>query len=214
MHEHVTWEMIERWVSTEMKGEHHAEKIGDLIIEVDKGLIGLKQPKTGLLQVVNPKDFGIEKLSGDAELIAHKKDERHYLIYIVNPGSDKLVLLEIILEKAAFGVYSKDFELGEKLSKKNYAVIDSETLAICTHTVIFVVRGGTHIGITLGTAGVKAIKNPVFGVGESEEHGWLAVMDKGAEEAVLVCLTDSDLGYAVRRKEKNELKDKELMDED
>lgn len=214
MHEHVTWGMIERWVSAKKKGEHHAEKLGDLIIEVDKGLIGLKQPKTGLLQIVNPKDFGIEKLSKDAELIAHKKDEGHYLVYVLNPGSDKLVLLELIIEKAAFGVYSKDFELGEKLSKKNYAVIDSETLVICTHKVIFVVRGGTHIGITLDAAGVKGINNPVFGIGESEEHVWLAVMEKNANEAVLVCLTDSDLGYTVRRKENNELKDKELMEED
>lgn len=214
MHEHVTWKMIEEWVSAKREGKHQAEKIGELIIEVDKGLIGIKHPKTGLLQVVDPNDFGIEKLSEDAQLIAHRKDEGHYFVYVLNPGSDKLVLLEIIVEKAAFGVYSKDFELGEKLSKKNYAVIDSETLAVCTKKVIFVVRGGTHVGITLDTAGVNPIKNPVFGIGESENHVWLAVMEKGAEEAVLICLTDSDLGYAIRRKEKNELKGKELMEEE
>jgi hypothetical protein len=212
MHEHVTWKMIEEWVSTKREGKHQAEKIGELIIEVDKGLIGIKHPKTGLLQIVDPNDFGIKELSGDSELIVHKKDDGHYFVYLLNPGSGKLVLLEIILEKAAFGIYSKDFRLGEKLSKKNYAVIGSETLAICTKKVIFVVRGGTHIGITLDTAGISPIKTPVFGIGESENHAWLAIMEKGAEEAVLVCLTDSDLGYVVRRKEKNELKNAEPLE--
>ncbi|MBD3398652.1 hypothetical protein GF412_05430 [Candidatus Micrarchaeota archaeon] len=214
MHEHVTWNMIEEWVSAKREGKQQAEEIGELIIEVDKGMIGIKHPKTGLLQLVDPKDFGIRGLSGDAEIIVHRKEGGHYFVYLLNPGSDKLVLLEIIVEDAAFGVYPRDFELGENISSNNYVVIDSETLAICTKKVIFVVRGGTHIGITLEKAGVAGIENPVFGVGKSESHVWLAVMEKGAEEAVLVCLTDSDLGYAVRRKEKNELKDKELMEEE
>ena len=214
MHEHVTWEQIEKWVKEKHARSQHAEKIGKLIIEVGEGVIGLKDPKTGLLQIINPKDFEIKKLSVDAELIAHKKDEGHYMVYVIDPGSDKLVLLELILEKKMFGVYSKDFELGGKITKKNYIVIDHETAAICIHKVLYVIRGGSHVGITLEVAGINEIKHPVFGVGESEEHIWLAVMEKGASEALLVCLTDSDLGYAVRRKEGNELKDKELMEED
>ena len=214
MHEHITWEQIEKWTKEKHARGHHAEKIGKLIIELDARVIGLKNPKTGLLQIVDPKDFGIEKLSAEAELIAHKKDEGQYLVYVLNPGSGKLVLLELILEKEAFGVYSKDFDLEEKLSKKNNIVIDGETAAICTHKVLYVIRGGNHVGITLEKAGIKEIKRPVFGVGKSEKHLWLAVMEKGASEALLVCLTDSDLGYAVRRKEENELKDKELLEGD
>lgn len=214
MHEHISWEKIEKWVKEKPERNHHAERIGKLIIEVDAGVIGLKDPKTGLLQLINPKDFGIEKLGADAELIAHRKDEGHYMVYVLNPGSDKLVLLELILEKKMFGVYPKDFELGEKITKKNYIVVDDETAAICTHKVLYVIRGGIHVGITLEAAGVKEIKHPVFGVGKSEKHIWLAAKEKGADEAIVVCLTDSDLGYAVRRKpESNELKDAELMEE-
>ena len=212
MHEHISWEEIEKWVKEKHGHGHHAEKVGKLIIEVDAGVIGLKDPKTGLLQIVNPKDFGIEKLGADAEIISHRKDEGHYMVYVINPGSDKLVLLELILEKEAFGVYPKDFELGEKITPKNYLVVDGETAAICTHKMLMVVRGGSHVGITLEKAGMRKIRHPVFGVGESEEHAWLAVMEKGGDEALLVCLTDSDLGYAVRRKGKNELKGKELME--
>lgn len=215
MHEHVTWEMIGKWIKAQPKvGGRQSQVLGKLIIEVDEGMIGLKNPKTGVLQLVSPKDFGIEKLSADAEIIAHKNDEGDYLVYVLNPGSEKFVVLELILEKEAFGVYSKEHALGAKLSSRNYAVIDRETAAICTPKVLFVVRGGKHVGITLEKAGVKSITKPVFGVGESESHVWLAVMQKGGDEAILVCLTDSDLGYAVRRKSRNALKDKELLEEE
>jgi len=211
MHEHINWEEIEKWVKEKHERGHHAEKIGKLIIEVDVGMIGLKDPKTGILQIINPKDFEIKKLSADAELISHKKDEGQYMVYVIDPGSDKLVLLELILEKKMFGVYSKDFGLGGKITKKNYLVIDHETAAICTEKVLYVIRGGNHVGITLEKAGIRGIKHPVFGVGQSEKHAWLVVMEKGAAEALLVCLTDSDLGYAVLMKPGNELKGKELM---
>jgi len=45
MHEHVTWENIEKWVREKHTRNQHAEKIGKLIIEVDAGVIGLKDPK-------------------------------------------------------------------------------------------------------------------------------------------------------------------------
>jgi len=214
MHEHITWEEIGKWVKEKPEREHQQEKLGKVIIQVDSGAIGIKNPKTGLVQIINPKDFEIEKLSPDAEIIAHKKDVGHYLVYVLNPGSDKLVLLELIFEGDMFGVYSKDFELGEKISQKNYIVIDDEAAAVCTHKVLYVIRGGTHVGITLEKAGVGEIKHPVFGVGKSEKHVWLAVKEKGADEALLVCLTDSDLGYSVRRKPDEGFKDKELLEED
>lgn len=201
MHEHVTWEMVENWIKEREPEPHRSGEMGSSIIEVEKGMIGLKHPKTGLVQFMNPKDLGIEKLSPEAEIISHKKDDGHYLVYLINPGSDKLVLLELIMEKKAFGIYPKNFELEEELSEENYAILDDETAAICTSRVLFVVRGERHIGITLEKAGMGKIKNPVFGTGESENHLWLAVMEKGGSEVLLVCLTDKDLGYAVRKKE-------------
>ena len=201
MHEHVTWEMVESWIKERKPEPHRSGKMGRSIIEVERGMIGLKHPKTGVVQFMNPKDLGIEKLSPEAEIISHKKDEGHYLVYLVNPGSDKLVLLELIMEKKAFGIYPKNFELDEEISEKNYAILDNETAAICTSKVLFVVRGEKHIGITLEKAGMKKIKNPVFGMGKSESHLWLAVMEERGGEVLLVCLTDEELGYAVRKKE-------------
>ncbi len=211
MHEHVTWKMVENWIKKRRPEPHHSGEMGSSIIEVEKGMIGLKHPKTGIVQFMNPKELGIEGLSPEAEIISHKKEEGHYLVYLINPGSDKLVLLEMIMEKEAFGIYPKDFELGEKLTGSKYAILDNETAAICTSRVLFVVRGEKHIGITLEKAGIEKINNPVFGTGKSENHLWLAVMERGGGEVLLVCLTDDELGYAVRKKEGG-FRKKELLD--
>ena len=214
MHEHITWEEIEEWVKEKPEREHQQEKLGKVFIGVGAGAIGIKNPKTGLAQIINPKDFGMEKLSPDAEIIAHKKDAGQYLVYVINPGSERLVSLELIFEGDMFGVYPKDFEVGEKITKKNYIVVNESTAAICTHKLLYVICGGNDAIITLEKAGVGEIRHPVFGVGKSEKHVWLAVKEKGADEALLVCLTDSDLGYSVRRKPDEGFRGKELLERD
>ncbi|MBN2121916.1 hypothetical protein JW721_02575 [Candidatus Micrarchaeota archaeon] len=133
MDEHVSWKMLESWVSSYSRGEVCAsEKVGELIIEVDSGMIGLKNPKKGLLQIINPNDFETGPLHPKAKLIACSAGDGDYFAYILNPGSKKVVLLELVLEKEAFGVYSQDYPLGFALSEsycasaigKNFLLLD------------------------------------------------------------------------------------------
>jgi hypothetical protein len=134
MDEHVSWKMLKSWVSSYSRGEVCAsQKAGELLIEVDSGMIGLKNPKKGLLQIINPDDFETGPLHPKAKLIATDAGDGDYFAYILNPGSEKVVLLELVLEKEAFGVYSQDYPLGFKLSEnycasaigKNFLLADS-----------------------------------------------------------------------------------------
>lgn len=251
MNEHVTDGMLEKWFAEYNRAKVcSAAGIGGLRIEVDKGMIGLKNPKTGLLQILNPNDFKIGKLSPRAEILVCKSELGDHFVYVLNPGSEKVVLLEVLLEKAAFGVYSQDYPLGFRLSEsfcasaigKNLLVVDmkenqyvfinetgeklhaginaekgtvctvldNETVAVCTPLVLFVVKKGKRVGIDIKKALGKKMKKPEFGAGESETQTWLAVRDSGQKEAILVSLTDKDLGYAVHRP--NELKGKEIIE--
>lgn len=131
MDEHVSWKMLESWVSSYSRGEVCAsQKAGELIIEVDSGMIGLKNPKKGILQIINPDDFETGPLHPKAKLIACDAGDGDYFVYILNPGSKKVVLLELVLEKEAFGVYSQDYPLGFKLSENYCASATGKNLLL------------------------------------------------------------------------------------
>ena len=251
MNEYVTDGMLEKWFAEYNRAKVcSAAEIGDLRIEVDKGMIGLKNPKTGLLQILNPNDFKIGQLSPKAEILVCKSELGDHYVYVLNPGSEKVVLLEVLLEKQAFGIYSQDYLLGFRLSEsfcasaigKNFiladinekqyvfineggerlhaeikaekgtacTVLDNETVAVCTPSMLFVVKKGKRVGIDTKKALGHKITKPEFGAGESETHTWLAVRDAGKKEAILVSLTDKDLGYVVHKP--NELKGKEIIE--
>jgi hypothetical protein len=223
-------------------------RAGSVIVEVDNGMIGIKHPKQGLLQILNPNDFKLGVLRKGARILVCDAGEGDYFIYVLNPGLDKVVLLELVLEKEAFGIYSQDYVLGFRLSRefcasalgKNLIVVDQKEgkyvlfsekgersgaalelsgkvaectvigigeAAICTRRVLFVIRGGQRVGIDISKEFRREVRKPEFGVGESENHRWLAV--KEGENALIVSLTDKDMGYALLRG--NELKGKEIL---
>ncbi len=229
--------MVEEWVGAYSRSRTcSSARAGSVIIEVDNGMIGIKHPKQGLLQILNPNDFKIGMLRRDARLIVCDAGRGDHFIYVLNPGLEKIVLLELVLEKEAFGIYSQDYQLGFPLSRefcasaygKNLVVvdemrgeyvffsenkekigakldmsgakarctaIDADAAAICTPRILFVINGGKRVGIDIAGAFEREARKPEFGVGESEHHRWLAVKD--GEDALIVSLTDKEMGYAV-----------------
>lgn len=246
------WKTVAGWVEDYRRAEPcMSARIGNMEIKAGSGMIGLGNPRTGLVQIIDPRDFEIGKMSADARIIACSAgEEGSYFVYVLNPGSGKAVLLELILEKEAFGVYSQDYPIGFSLSgeycasalgknllivdfrEKKYVftnergerftagleakegaactVLDAEAAAVCTRRILYVVRNGKRIGISAKEAlGKKEFRNPEFGAGEAGRHRWLALKD--GNMAVLVSLTDKDMGYMAIRKGKSGFEGKEPM---
>jgi hypothetical protein len=135
MDEHVSWKMMEEWVGEYSRAKAcKSARAGSVIVEVDNGMIGIKHPKEGLLQILNPNDFKIGVLRRDARILVCDSDGGDHFIYVLNPGAEKIVLLELVLEKEAFGIYSQDYSLGFELSRefcasafgKNLLVVDQK----------------------------------------------------------------------------------------
>lgn len=249
MDEHVSWEMVGKWVEGYSRPEPcSSARAGSIIIGVENGMLGLKHPREGLLQILDPNDFKIGVLRKGAKIIVCDAGKGDYYVYVLNPGSEKIVLLELVLEKEAFGIYSQDYVLGFRLSRefcasalgKNLLVVDEKEgkyalfsekgvrggarlelasrvaectvigmgeAAICTRRVLFVIRGDQRVGIDISKEFRREVRKPEFGVGKSEKHRWLAVKD--GEDALIVSLTNREMGYAVLHG--NEFRGKEIM---
>lgn len=104
--------------------------IRSLIIVIESGTIAAKDVKGSGISFLKPSDFGIDwKLSKDA-LLLHAPSKDEDFIYILDPGSKKVIRLDLYFEGDYFCFYSKDYSLPFALSKNFCASAFKENLLI------------------------------------------------------------------------------------
>lgn len=108
--------------------------VRNLLMLAESGMLAAKDMKGGGISFLKPRDFGIDwKISKDAVLL-HAPSKNEDFIYLLDPGSNKIIRLDLYFEGDYFGFYSKDYPLPFKLSndfcasayKENLLLIDSK----------------------------------------------------------------------------------------
>lgn len=125
--------MLEKWFSGfERACPSKSAKIGKLEIEIGSETISIRNPEYNVAQVINPADFGIGGPGKDAKIIvAEQKAGREHVAYVLIPGSENVMALELAFEKEFFGVYPYKYPLGFPLSKKYCATALGKNLLVC-----------------------------------------------------------------------------------
>ena len=131
MKEKVSSEMVRKWLGSFKRSvPSPSVSFADSAVLLESGMLAMKNKGEEVVRFLDPKDFGIDwKLSRDAKALLSEKGE-DYFVYVLDPGSEKAIRLDFVFEKEAFGVYSKDYELGFKLPKKYCASAAGENLLV------------------------------------------------------------------------------------
>ncbi|MEW5996518.1 MAG: hypothetical protein AB1657_02905 [Candidatus Micrarchaeota archaeon] len=105
-------------------------RIRSLIIVAESGMIAAKDVKGSGISFLRPSDFGIDwKLSKEARLL-HSPSKGVDYIYLLDPGSGKIIRLDLYFEGDYFGFYSRDYTLPFALSKAFCASASGENLLV------------------------------------------------------------------------------------
>jgi hypothetical protein len=97
-------------------------------------VLSAKNIEAASVSPLRPKDFGIDwKLSKHA-LLLHSRGKDVDYIYLLDPGAEKAISLDLYFEGDFFGFYSKDYPLPFRLSrdfcasalKENLLIVDSK----------------------------------------------------------------------------------------
>lgn len=125
--------MLEKWFSEFPNCPVcNRAKIGKLEIELGANTIAIRNPEYNVAQVVNPADFGIAIPGKEAKFIVSEyRAGREYVAYVLIPGSENVMALELAFEKEFFGVYPYKYPLGFRLSKKYCASALGKNLLVC-----------------------------------------------------------------------------------
>lgn len=125
--------MLEKWFSEFPSSPVcNRARIGKLEIELGSNTISIRNPEYNVAQVINPADFGISGPGKDAKfMVSEYKAGREYVAYVLIPGSENVMALELAFEKEFFGVYPYKYPLGLKLSKKYCACALGKNLLVC-----------------------------------------------------------------------------------
>ncbi len=131
MKEKITEEMVYKWYRDFPNPKPSTSiSIRSLIIVIESAMIAAKDVKGSGVSFLKPSDFGIDwKLSKDA-LFLHAPSKDEDFIYILDPGSKKIVRLDLYFEGDYFCFYSKDYPLPFALSKSFCASAYKENLLL------------------------------------------------------------------------------------
>lgn len=126
--------------------------IRNLMIVIESGMIAAKDVKGSAISFLKPSDFGIDwKLSKEA-LLLHAPSKDEDFIYILDPGSKKVIRLDLYFEGDYFCFYSKDYSLPFTLSKNFCASAYKENLLIIDSKqkkYVFINEKGERISASL-----------------------------------------------------------------
>lgn len=153
MKEKITDEMVAKWYRDfPHPSPSSSLSIRNLIIVAESGIIAAKDVKGGGISFLRPSDFGIDwKLSKKAVLLhAPSKDED--FIYVLDPGSRKIIRLDLYFEGEYFCFYSKGYPLPFALSgnfaasalRENLLLVDSGN-----KKYVFINENGERISASL-----------------------------------------------------------------
>ncbi len=125
--------MLEKWFSDfAQSAPSKSAKIGKLEIEIGSNTISIRNPEYNVAQVINPADFELKGPGKDAKIIVtEQKAGREHVVYVLVPGSEDVIALELAFEKEFFGVYPYTYPLGFPLSKKYCAAALGKNLLVC-----------------------------------------------------------------------------------
>lgn len=131
MNEKVTEKMVAGWYSGfRNPSPSKSISIRNLVVSAENGIISARNPKANAFSLLERKDFGIDwEVSGDA-LLLHAPSGDENFIYLMDPGSKKVVRLDLYFEGDFFGFYSKDYALPFALSKDFCASASGEALLV------------------------------------------------------------------------------------
>lgn len=135
MKEKITEKMVEEWYS-KFRNPQPSKfvSIRGLLISVEGGAIYANNPKASAFSLLCGKDFGIDWELSKSALLLHAPSEEEDFIYLLDPGSSKIVRLDLYFEVDYFGFYSKDYSLPFRLSddfcasacRENLLIVDSK----------------------------------------------------------------------------------------
>ncbi|MEM4272207.1 MAG: hypothetical protein QXH30_01330 [Candidatus Bilamarchaeaceae archaeon] len=133
MDERISERMLEKWFSNfAQSAPSKSSKIGKLEIEIGESTISIRNPEHNVVQVINPADFGLIGPGKEARMIVTElKAGMEHVAYILVPGSENVMALELAFEKDFFGVYPYKYPLGFPLSKEYCATALGKNLLIC-----------------------------------------------------------------------------------
>ncbi len=131
MKEKITEDMLRKWYKDfPVPKPSSSIPIRNLTIVMESGMIAAKDVKGSGISFLKPSDVGIDwKLSKDA-LLLHTPSKDEDFIYVLDPGSKKVVRLDLYFEGNYFCFYSKDYALPFALSKNFCASAYRENLLI------------------------------------------------------------------------------------
>lgn len=131
MKEKITEKMLVEWYSG-FRNPRPSKSfpIRNLSISIEGGAIYANNPGANAVSPLRGKDFGIDwEISGDA-LLLHTPSRNEDFIYLLDPGSKKVIRLDLYFEGEYFCIYSKDYPLPFALSKDFCASACRENLLI------------------------------------------------------------------------------------
>lgn len=131
MNEKVTEKMVEGWYAGFRNPlPSKSISIRNLVISVEGGVISARNPKANAFSLLERKDFGIDWAVSEDALLLHAPSGDENFVYLLDPGSKKVVRLDLYFEGDFFGFYSKDYALPFALSKEYCASAQGENLLI------------------------------------------------------------------------------------
>lgn len=153
MNEKITEGMLRKWYKDfPVPKPATSLSIRSLIIVIESGMIAAKDVRGSGISFVKPSDVGIDwKLSGDA-LLLHAPSKDEDFIYVLDPGSKKVVRLDLYFEGEYFCFYSKDYSLPFALSKNFRASAYKENLLVVDSKqkkYVFINKKGERVSAAL-----------------------------------------------------------------
>jgi len=160
--------------------------IRSIVIVIESGMIAAKDVKGAGISFLKPSDFGIDwKLSKEA-LLLHAPSKDEDFIYVLDPGSKKVIRLDLYFEGDYFCFYSKDYSLPFPLSKNFSASAYKENLLVVDSgkkKYVFINEKGERISASLKMKDCLgcAVLNPDGGLACDEEKVFLFLKGERAE---------------------------------
>lgn len=153
MKEKITEDMLRKWYRDFPAPKPASSiRVRNLTIVIESGMVAAKDLKEGGISPLKPSDVGIDwKLSGEA-LLLHAPSKDEDFIYVLDPGSKKIVRLDLYFEGDYFCFYSKDYSLPFALSKGFCASAHKESLLLIDSNqkkYVFINRKGERVSAPL-----------------------------------------------------------------
>jgi len=127
--------MLEGWYSGFRNPQpSKSVSVRGLSISVEGGAVYANNPKANAFSPLRGKDFGIDWELSEGAVLLHAPSKDEDFIYLLDPGSRKIVRLDLYFEGDYFGFYSKDYPLPFRLSddfcasacRENLLIVDSK----------------------------------------------------------------------------------------